>query len=99
MLWPPNHAMVPIGIEAIDLLDPSPSVRIISVKSNEPINGDDDGNTGPDWEITAPGSVNLRAERSGVGTGRVYTITAEALDASGNTATGTVVVTVPLSRN
>ena len=98
VLWPPNHAMVPITVsaEAVDLLDPSPSVRIVAVASSEPADGDDDGNTAVDWEITGPLSVNLRAERSGAGTGRVYTISVEARDAAGNTAIRSIEVRVPL---
>lgn len=53
------------------------------------------GDTPPDWVITGPLTVDLRAERSGKGSGRVYTITVECSDASGNTATKTVTVTVP----
>jgi rhamnogalacturonan endolyase len=101
VLWPPRHDMIPITVlaEAIDLLDPSPIVRIVGVTSSEPIDGDDDGNTAPDWEITGPLSVNVRAERSGSGTGRIYTISVEARDASGNTTMATVEVIVPLSRD
>jgi endo-1,4-beta-xylanase len=40
----------------------------------------------------------LRAERSGRGTGRVYTVTYEAKDATGNTSTGQARVTVPKSQ-
>ena len=40
----------------------------------------------------------LRAERSGQGSGRVYTITYEAKDKSGNATTSSVVVTVPKSQ-
>ena len=99
-LWPPRHDMVPIVVtaEAVDLLDPDAFVRIVSVASSEPVNGEDDGDTDVDWEITGPLSVDLTAERSGRGTGRVYTITVEARDASGNTTTGTLDVRVPLSR-
>src|SRR5262245_11499361 len=61
-LWPPNHQMVPVSVQAeiVDLIDAAPSARIVSVSSNEPIDGVDDGNTSPDWEITGPLSVNLR---------------------------------------
>jgi hypothetical protein len=52
----------------------------------------------PDWEITGALTVNLRAERSGSGSGRVYTILVEAQDASGNTTRERVTVSVPLSR-
>jgi rhamnogalacturonan endolyase len=91
VLWPPNHQLVPITINAkvVDLIDQAPTARIVSVSSNEPSSGL------PQWVITGPLSVNLRAERDGRGSGRVYTITIEARDASGNTTTGTVTVTVP----
>jgi len=39
-------------------------------------------------------TVELRAERSGKGPGRVYTITVESLDRSGNAGRRTVTVTV-----
>jgi hypothetical protein len=41
----------------------------------------------------------LRAERSGQGNGRVYTITYEAKDGSGNVTTSAVTVTVPRSQS
>jgi hypothetical protein len=65
------------------------------VSSNEPVNEKRDGNTAPDWGITGDLSVSLRAERTGRGSGRIYTITVDCTDASGNTATETVVVIVP----
>jgi hypothetical protein len=98
VLWPPNHVMVPVSlnVELVDLINPAPTARIVGVSSNEPVDGDDDGNTSPDWEITGPLTVALRAERSGTGTGRVYTIEVEATDAAGNTTRQTVTVNVPL---
>jgi hypothetical protein len=56
---------------------------------------DNCGNTAPDWEITGNFTVNLRAERSGKGGGREYTITVECTDASGNSSTYTEKVIVP----
>jgi hypothetical protein len=98
-LWPPNHKMVAVTVTVIasDLVDPHPTSHIISITSNEAINGNGDGNTSPDWEITGPLTANIRAERAG-GTDRVYTITIETTDFSGNTAHGTVTVTVGQSR-
>jgi hypothetical protein len=91
VLWPPNNQMVPITINAkvVDLIDQAPTARIVSVSSNEP------PDPLPDWAITGPLSVSLRATRNPRGTGRIYTITIEARDAAGNTTTGTVQVTVP----
>jgi hypothetical protein len=70
-------------------------MRIISVSSSEAINGTGDGDTAPDWEVTGNLTLNLRAERGGKGTGRVYTITVESRDASGNASVQTVTVSVP----
>jgi len=80
------------SISATDICDPSPTVSI-AVTSNEPENGLGDGDTAPDWEVVN-NEVSVRAERSGKGTGRIYTITVTATDASGNTATSTGTVTV-----
>jgi hypothetical protein len=99
-LWPPNHAMhvVARGVSASDVCDPAPVLRFI-VASDEPDNGLGDGDTAPDWAVqTATVSVAdllVRAERSGLGDGRVYTIAASATDRAGNTSSaagGTVTV-------
>jgi hypothetical protein len=97
VLWPPNHGMVnvTVTVDAEDICDPAPVCNIVDITSNEPIDGLGDGDTAPDWEITSDLTVNLRAERAGVGTARVYTIYIECTDASGNTAAATVEVTVP----
>ena len=89
--------MNPVGItvDVTDLCDASPTCRIISVTSNEPVNAQGDGNTEPDWRITGALTVELRAERAGPATGRVYTIMVQCTDASGNAATRAVQVTVP----
>jgi len=96
VLWPANHKMVPVTVtvSVFDNCGP-PMCSIVSVTSNEPINGLGDGDTAPDWQINGGLTVNLRAERSGKGSGRIYTITIECKDASGNTTTGTVAVNVP----
>jgi hypothetical protein len=99
VLWPPNHKMVTVTISATakDTCG-SATWKITSVKSNESVNGRGDGNTSPDWQITGNHTVSLRAERSGNGSGRIYTITIEASDASGNTSSPqTVTVKVPHS--
>jgi hypothetical protein len=99
-LWPPNHKMVKVTVTVIasDLVDPHPTSHIVSISSNQPINGNGDGNTSPDWNITGPLTADIRAERAG-GSDRVYTITIATSDFSGNTAHGTVTVTVSQSSN
>jgi len=101
VLWPPNCKMKPVTVtaDASDNCDPDPTCKITSVSSNEPVNGTGDGDAAPDWEITSDLTVNLRAERSGTGTGRVYTITVECTDVSGNSATADTAVTVPHDLN
>jgi hypothetical protein len=100
ILWPPNHKMVPVtvAVSVTDICDAAPKCSIVAVSGNEPENGLGDGDTAPDWVITGDFNLNLRSERSGTGGGRVYTITVQCTDFSGNSATKDVNVTVPHNR-
>lgn len=69
----------------------------MSVTSNEPDNGDGDGDTINDIVIIDDVSFQLRAERAGGGTGRIYTVTYEATDDCGNSTIASVTATVPQS--
>jgi hypothetical protein len=70
-------------------------VTIQKVTSDEAEDGDGDGSTLNDIVIGADcRSVQLRAERSGVGDGRVYTITFKVTDTHGNVGTATAKVVV-----
>lgn len=95
LLWPPNHKLVPIAISAVssDTCDDSPEVTC-RVTSNEADEGLGDGDFSGDivWQ---DGNLLLRAERSGLGNDRVYTIVCDATDASGNVASSTQTVVVP----
>lgn len=99
ILWPPNHKLAPIRLR-VDAQDACSEVlsKIIGVRSNEPDNGLGDGDTAPDWEIVGDLGLNLRAERSGRGNGRIYTIMIEAKDQAGNASVKAVTVTVPKSQ-
>jgi hypothetical protein len=90
-LWPPNHRLIPVNVivESVDNCDPSPVSKIIKVSSNESEN-----RFRPDWEITGPLSVNLRAENFGFERERIYKIEIQCEDASGNVSYGSVEVPV-----
>lgn len=99
-LWPPNHKMVPIKLTAkVTDLCSATTWKITSITSSEAVNAKGSGKTSPDWEITGDHTAKLRAERSGKTGPRVYTLTVEAVDASGNVSLPkTVTVTVPHDR-
>jgi len=107
VLWPPNHKMVEITPSWIvyDAFDPSPVVSLESITMNE---GDQtstydpgydgtigDGHTIADIYVDGEGRIFLRAERSGTGSGRIYTITYQAADFCGNVTEQSATVTVP----
>ena len=100
MLWPPTHKYVTVqaDVDFDDNFDTSPTLELVSVTSNEPDNGDDDGNTVDDIVIVDQDTFRLRAERSESGTGRVYTITYRVTDDCGNSTTESATVTVPLEQ-
>ena len=103
-LWPPQHQLVPIAaiIQVADSCDPNPSVTLVSILSNEPDNGLGDGDTPSDIKGASFGtddrSFLLRAERSGRGPGRVYTVTYRVTDRLDNTATEGAEVRVPVDQ-
>ncbi len=104
VLWPPNHKLheVDVDLVVLDNCDPDPVVLLTSLVSNEPDNGNGDGNTVDDIQEVEVGTDDriflLRAERMGGGSGRVYTATYNATDASGNYTDGVVETLVPHDR-
>ena len=98
MLWPPNHNLCPVTIQA-NASDNSggPVALGVTITCNET----DDGNQEPDWYIDSVDSntgtiqLRLRAERPGSGDGRVYSITITATDASDNQSVAVVEIRVP----
>ena len=98
VLWPPDHKMRDVtvaygtggGCGAI-------GCTITGITSNEPDNGLGDGDMPNDTQIVDATHVKLRAERSGIGSGRIYTITISCADGT-TTATKNVTVSVPLSQ-
>jgi len=99
-IWPPNHKMKTVqAILNIQDCDPAPTVQLVSVTSNEPDNGLGDGDTSNDISGASLGtddrSVQVRAERAGGGSGRVYTFVYRVTDASGNSTQVSANVAVP----
>jgi hypothetical protein len=74
------------------------TLELLSVTSNEPDDGLGDGDTPDDMVIVDDYTFDLRAERSALGDGRIYTITYQATDACGNVTVATATVTVPRDR-
>jgi hypothetical protein len=90
VLSPPNHQMVPVtvSVSATDNCDGAPISKIISIACNESVQP---GET----VITGPLTASLAATRNGGTGGRVYTLTIQCTDNSGNSSQTTVTVTVP----
>lgn len=99
MIWPPNHKYVEVEtlVTVHDAVDShsNETLTLVSVTCNEPDNGKGDGNTNDDIEILNTTMFKLRAERSGRGQGRIYTITYGATDAAGNYAEVSTIIMVP----
>ena len=108
VLWPPNHnyssidiAQYVTGVSDNCAILSASDVVITQVSSDEEedAKGGGDGNTTNDIVITSCSTVDLRAERQGSGNGRVYTISLELDDGSGNIANASLQVQVPKSQN
>jgi hypothetical protein len=103
-IWPPNHKMVPAGIRGVTDPDGDPvTLRITSIRQDEPTNTIGDGNTSCDAEGVGGPAARVRAERSGSpkvpGDGRFYHIFFTADDGEGGSCSGVVKVAVPHDKN
>ena len=96
----PNHEMVTITptVSATDNINPAHRIEFVGVSVSEPADGQGDGKTARDVEVSTDGTIRVRADRSGWGTGRPYTITYRATDAAGNIGYASATVTVPRGR-
>ncbi len=103
LLSPPNHRLVNVqtrvGVDGGT--SPEAGFTLVSVASSEPDNGLGDGDTAGDIQGFAPGtgdtSGQVRAECSGRGPGRIYSLVYEGADLAGNRTTCTTTVSVPKS--
>jgi hypothetical protein len=98
LVWPPNHKLVSVAVQGVSgPEDPDVRITITGVRQDEPLDGLGDGDTAPDAVLQGD-SVLLRAERSGLGTGRIYTVGFSATDTRGAACTGSITVCVPHDR-
>ena len=94
LLTTPNHSMIDV-IVPFTVADASNLASCsVAVSSNEPQNGAGDGDTPIDWAVIDAHHVQVRAERSGRGIGRIYTIAVTCTDPSANRTTRTTTVVV-----
>jgi hypothetical protein len=100
-LWPPNHKLVTVNarVSVTDATSGPAGFELVAVSSSEPDGGVDGDDVAGDVVGWSPGtsdvSGQLRAERSGAGRGRVYTLEFAGRDRAGNRATCTDTVRVP----
>jgi len=99
-LWPPNHQLENVGltVNASDNGGGAPVIQV-AVFSDEDDLAPGSGNFSPDAKNIAPGTLRLRSERSGSGSGRVYLISVTATDASSNATHACAAVVVPQSQS
>ena len=96
VLLVPNHKMVEVHV-SYNVSDNCGTVTTsLSITSNEDGLADTKGGKKqPDYKVVDDHNILLRAERTGSGNGRIYTILITAKDAAGNISTQTVTVLVP----
>ncbi len=103
VLWPPDHRLVSVtaSVTVADAVSGPDGFTLLSVTSNEPPGVHGAGHTSNDIQGFVPGTPSttgrLRAERSGHGADRVYTLTYQGRDLAGSPATCAATVTVPHS--
>ncbi len=95
-LWPPNHKFVPVQVRGVTDPDGDPiTVTITGIRQDEPVDTTGDGHFAPDGRGVGTSTAELRAERSGLGDGRMYHVAFRAADGKGGACTGTVRIGVP----
>ncbi len=102
VLWPPNHQLIAVHVDLETGATPGGvTIELLSITSSEPDDapGGGDGATEDDVQLADIGTADfdflLRAERSGGGAGRIYTIVYLVSLGAGQSTTATAFVTVP----
>ena len=93
-------------MELLGVTDPDGNpvtIKIDSIKQDEPVNTTGDGNFTPDGKGLGTSTAEVRAERVGTpavpGNGRFYYIGFQAADGRGGSCSGGVLVSVPHDQN
>jgi uncharacterized repeat protein (TIGR01451 family) len=95
-LWPPNHKLKRVSLAGATDADGDPLTWVVNgVTQDEPTNGLGDGDTPIDAVLGTGNQLEVRAERSGLGDGRVYRIAFTVTDGRGGSCTGIATVGVP----
>jgi hypothetical protein len=95
-LFSPNGKFVDVGVDGVTDPDGDPvTITITSITQDESTDELGDGATCPDGFGIGTATASLRAERSGLGDGRVYQIHFSATDGRGGACNGAVSVCVP----
>ena len=91
VLWPPNNKMILVepSWEVSDNCDESPDVSLVDITMSA------EGDVNEYVQIGGDGSIYLRAKKGRGGAVRIYTLTYEAVDDSGNAAIDSAAVIVP----
>ena len=94
VIWPPNHKFEEITISVPNATQDQ--IRIYKITQDEPVEGLGDGDFGPDGFISDDKQTAfVRAERSGLGDGRVYRIAFDVFDGDVKKCSFAVYVGVP----
>lgn len=95
-LWPPNHKMVDVQVQGVsDPQGQATTIRVDGIVQDEPTDDLGDGSFCADAAGVGSATAQLRAERSGLGDGRVYHVAFTATDPDGYACSGEVTSCVP----